>query len=111
MRVLICGGRKFQDADLFNRTMAVINNIDVIIQGGAVGADYMAKIYAFDNKIKMEEYPAMWKLYGIAAGPIRNQKMIDYGKPDMVIAFPGGTGTADMVKRAKINRIKVLEVT
>ena len=37
---------------------------------------------------------------GYRAGPIRNQEMLDKGKPDLVIAFPGGKGTADMVGRA-----------
>ena len=43
-------------------------------------------------------------------GHIRNQQMIDEGKPDLVVAFKGGTGTADMVRRAKKHNIKVIEV-
>ena len=38
------------------------------------------------------------------------QQMIDEGKPDLVVAFKGGTGTADMVRRAKKHNIKVIEV-
>ena len=43
-------------------------------------------------------------------GHIRNQQMIDEGKPDLVVAFKGGTGTADMTRRAKKHNIKVIEV-
>ena len=42
-----------------------------------------------------------WKKYGKKAGPLRNQQMLEEGKPDLVVAFPGGNGTADMVRRAK----------
>lgn len=48
--------------------------------------------------------------YDAAAGPYRNQRMIDEGKPDLVIAFPGGSGTADMVERARKANIEVREV-
>lgn len=41
---------------------------------------------------------AYWNLHGKAAGPIRNQLMLDKYDPDLVIAFPGETGTANMVK-------------
>jgi hypothetical protein len=39
---------------------------------------------------------------------MRNQAMLDYGKPDLVVAFPGGKGTADMVRRARVAGVKVL---
>ena len=52
-------------------------------------------------------YPAQWDVYGRRAGPIRNQEMIDEGKPDGVVAFPGGKGTADMVRRAEAAGLKV----
>jgi ABC-type sugar transport system substrate-binding protein len=37
--------------------------------------------------------------------------MLDEGKPDIVVAFPGGTGTADMVRRARKAGVVVIEVT
>jgi hypothetical protein len=52
-------------------------------------------------------FPANWKKHGRAAGPMRNQQMLDEGKPDLVIAFPGGSGTADMVRRAKAAGVPV----
>jgi hypothetical protein len=64
--------------------------------------------------LSIEVYPADWKKHGRSAGPIRNQHMLDVGKPNLVIAFPGGRGTADMMKRAEkagieVRRIEVCE--
>lgn len=81
-----------------------------IITGGAKGADEVGQEYAIVNWLPYEEYPAQWDKYGKGAGAIRNQQMIDEGRPTMVIAFPGGKGTADMVARAKKAGIPVVEV-
>lgn len=51
-----------------------------------------------------------WKDHGKAAGPIRNQLMLDDFKPDLVVAFPGGKGTADMVKKAQDAGVTVILV-
>jgi hypothetical protein len=111
VRVLVCGGRDFWDKDLFERTMSQLEQIDVIIQGGAMGADFLAKKFAEKNKIKMIEFKADWKSYGKSAGAIRNQQMINEGFPNLVVAFPGGRGTADMVRRSRIHHIRVMEIT
>ena len=87
-----------------------------IIHGGAKGADGWADFWARMNAVPCMEYVACWYPKGIkggldkSAGPKRNQRMIDEGKPDLVIAFPGGKGTADMVRRAKSAGIPVQEV-
>lgn len=62
------------------------------------------------NCIPCLNYPANWSKYKKKAGPIRNQQMLDEGKPDLVVAFSGGTGTADMVHRAKVANVKVIEI-
>jgi hypothetical protein len=72
-----------------------------IIQGGATGADKSAYDWAVVNFAQCREYPADWGKHGNAAGPIRNQQMLDKEKPDLVLAFPGGYGTQDMLKRAE----------
>ncbi len=106
MRVIICGSRHWRDEVTIHaeidRLLARYGSELVIIQGGASGADAIATIYAMDKDVKVCSYNADWKLYGKRAGPIRNQRMIDEGKPDGVVAFDmGGTGTADMMRRAK----------
>lgn len=79
-----------------------------IIQGGATGADRAAYDFAEINFCRREEYPADWKRYGKRAGYLRNQQMLDEGKPDLVVAFPGGIGTANMVDLATKAGVKVM---
>jgi hypothetical protein len=83
--------------------------ISEIIHGGAKGADLFAGKWATMNGIKETAVPADWNKHGRAAGPIRNQLMLEM-KPDGVVAFPGGRGTADMANRAEKSGIKVMRV-
>jgi hypothetical protein len=71
-----------------------------IIEGGARGADKLARQWAEDRGVPVATYPAEWDRHGVSAGPIRNRQMLEDGKPDMVLAFPGGKGTANMVEQA-----------
>lgn len=57
-----------------------------------------------------EAFPADWAAYDRAAGPIRNARMIAEGKPDIVLAFPGGRGTANMVAQARKAGVRVIEI-
>lgn len=112
-RALICGGRDFRDRALFFYEMDVLrekHGITVVIHGGAQGADHLAEAWGLIRGLHVERYAADWGRHGNAAGPIRNQRMIDEGKPDLVVAFPGGRGTADMVRRARAAGIKVIEI-
>ena len=99
MKALICGGRDYRDAA---HMLSVLRQFPIteIIHGGARGADTLADVYAREAGIPVTVFPADWKGDGAAAGFIRNGRMLAEGKPDIMIAFPGGGGTADMVKRA-----------
>ena len=112
MRVLVCGGRNYQDRDQLvadlDLCLETYGEIE-IISGGADGADLMATVWAAARNVPCTTYFADWKKYGRKAGPIRNQQMIDEGKPGVVIAFPGGRGTADMVRRARQAGIQVCQ--
>lgn len=111
MRVLVCGGRDYNDLVQVYRTLGqLVPQPTVIIEGGARGADHLAKLWAEKSKTPLEEYRADWTVPNNAGGVIRNQKMLTEGKPDLVVAFPGGRGTADMVRRARKAGVKVLEV-
>lgn len=81
-----------------------------IISGKASGADSVAIDWAVVNWCRFLEFEADWKTYGKAAGPIRNQRMLAEGKPDLVVAFPGGPGTRNMKQLARAANIKVIEV-
>jgi hypothetical protein len=87
-----------------------IHGPTLIIHGCANGADEWADYWADVNNVPHRAFPADWNKHGKAAGPIRNQRMLDEGKPDMVIAFPGGRGTADMVRRARTAGVEVREI-
>lgn len=101
MRILVCGGRDYENADVIGRTMAMVasGRDHVLVHGGARGADTVAARIAEVRGWEIEEHPARWREYGPAAGPMRNQQMVD-GGADVVLAFPGGRGTEDLVRRA-----------
>ena len=108
MRVLVCGSRDFYDWLKLEETLMDLYDsrtpFTVIIQGEAAGADRLAKQWAKYNGIPTADFPALWRVngkYNPNAGPERNQRMLDEGKPDLVVAFPGGKGTANMVKLAR----------
>jgi YspA, cpYpsA-related SLOG family len=110
MRILVCGGSEFYDCGLVHRTLdglmpektdaieACLSQPDtVVMNGGPTGADALADQWAVVNWVRQEVYPAELRPYG-RSGPIRNQTMIDEAKPDLVVAIPGGDGTADVVR-------------
>lgn len=112
MRVLVCGGRDFSSTTMLWRALDEVrikapHDALIIIQGGAKGADHLARLWCESRMVPYDNFPADWKKHGKAAGPIRNQRMIDVGKPDLVVAAPGGSGTADMVRRAEAAGIPV----
>ncbi len=113
MRVLVCGSRKFT-LDLKNLVRATLSALDpqptVIIQGGAKGADDCAKWWAENRGIPVIEFKADWKAHGNYAGPIRNSRMLNEGRPDLVLVFPGGLGTANMASQAVAAGVPVRRV-
>lgn len=114
LRVLVCGGRNYSDEATVDSALDFIHkkwdDIDVLIDGGATGADTLCRDWAYRNEVETRTFMADWKKHGKAAGPIRNQQMLDEGKPHMLVAFPGGRGTADMVSRAKKAGVTILEI-
>lgn len=116
MRVLVCGGRNFADRDLLTRTLnslAKANVIDAVIEGNARGADRMAGYWARNRCIYNQKFGITseeWNRLGSAAGPIRNARMLAEGCPDLVVAFQGGRGTADIVRQARSAGVPVMSV-
>lgn len=114
MRVLVCGGRSYRNHESLFGVLDGLHSsktLVAVIDGGARGADWLASSWALEHGVPSQTFRADWKHLGKAAGPIRNQRMIDEGKPDLVIAFPGASGTADMVRRAHRAGIPVREIT
>lgn len=110
-RVLVCGGRKFADRKLVYSTLDSLGSRAlIIIQGGATGADSLAADWAKLHAIPCLRVPADWNA-GRQAGPSRNALMLwIIGTPDLVIAFPGGPGTAHMCTTAEVMSVPVRRV-
>lgn len=114
MRVLVCGGRHFSNVAFIWAALDRLHGehrFTAMIQGGAMGSDFHANEWA-KTKPEIERHVcrADWRSYGRAAGPVRNARMLEW-KPDLVVAFPGGRGTADMVAQATAAGVPVTTLT
>jgi hypothetical protein len=129
MRVCVTGGRDFTSHEQRMWLYAGLNMLDEIsggileiIEGGARGADLAAKNWAMWKKacdrkriIKITTVDAQWEKYSVGlkhgqknpAGLIRNNQMVAL-RPDVVLACPGGPGTAHMVAASKKAGLKVI---
>ena len=113
---IVCGGRNYSDTSTLNKALDEMN-IGILIQGGASGADRLAKHWAERNGIPYIEVPALWKAEGRGAGPKRNSRMAkialsihkDYEHDVICVAFPGGKGTESMTNIAENFKIKVIK--
>lgn len=117
MRILVCGGRHYGDKPEerrrgFEVLAEVCQSGDEIIHGGATGGDTLADDYANEHGLVVRPFPVDHTLDGPwpAAGPRRNKRMYESSKPHLVIALPGGRGTASMVAIARAGGTYVLEV-
>lgn len=116
IRLLVTGSRDF--GILPNKTydpkwvefvksfLVSFKDVEVLIQGGARGADSIARSVGLDlwGPKRVRTYYAKWKELGFGAGPVRNTEMLEQGKPNRVLAFfsdfRASSGTADMVFKA-----------
>lgn len=131
IRILVTGSRFWDDEFTFIRGLTVaIEDLTsrfpgeqeiVIVHGDAKGADIMSESYVNRTKnffaghgitIRTERHPADWNTHGKAAGPIRNQKMVDLGA-DMCVAFlkrgEANKGTKNCIAAARRAGIEVVE--
>lgn len=105
MKIIVTGGRDYSDV------VTVVDVLDAlmptaIVEGGATGADHLARCWARRVGVPHHTVAADWVKHGKAAGPIRNGEMLKEHPNAIVIAFPGGKGTEDCVKQArKLKRI------
>lgn len=123
MRIIVCGGRGFDDREAMYRDLDAFraeHGISFLIEGGQVsrdtatlrkwGADFWAKCWRETRGVPGISVRPDWILHGRAAGPIRNQRMIDEQRPDALLCAPGGRGTADMRRRALKANLPVFEI-
>ena len=130
IRILVCGGRDYgrrwngtewvEDVEQVNRLFKVLDKAlaasrltgksFILIHGGARGADRLSGEWAKERNVETIVFYADWDTHKKAAGPIRNQKMLTNGKPDAIVAFKGGNGTAHMIRIGRKANVPVYEV-
>lgn len=131
-KVIVCGGRDFQDYELLRSKLNDHNNaygIDEIVSGvcdsgehtftrtdgtKVYGADGLGEKYAEEKGIKVTPFPADWKKYGLSAGPRRNKQMAEYlnDEEDWCISFwdKKSKGTRDMISQAEKRNINIHKI-
>jgi predicted Rossmann-fold nucleotide-binding protein len=111
MIVLVCGGREYDDKERLYQVLDRIASkveIEVVVHGAARGADVLAGFWAADRGVEVRIHPADWIRYGKRAGYLRNMEMLEE-HPDLIVAFPGGKGTANMVRLARKAGVPVID--
>lgn len=108
MKVIVTGGRDYNERKAVFEILSEINPT-LVIEGGASGADALAREWCALNKVPNKTYRANWNSHGRAAGPMRNEVMVRENKDAVLVAFPGGRGTEDCVARAKREGLKIIE--
>lgn len=109
MRMLVCGGRDYFDAERIELVLDILAP-SFVIHGDARGADSLAANWAVRRGVPHKCFVADWQQYGRSAGAKRNRQMLAEGKPQLVVAFPGGVGTHDMVGAAMQWGVPVVEL-
>ncbi len=126
-RMIVTGSRYYKNTEQVYSVIEEANERTngklIIVQGEAKGADTIAKLCAESMGIKVESHPANWEKYKRAAGPIRNQSMLDESvrlsffdgyQLRFAVAFhenlAESKGTADMVTRLEAAGIRVLKI-
>lgn len=110
MIVVVTGGREFKNDEFIFETLDKLHRespINILVEGGARGADRGARLWAKQNNVLSKTYYPDWMRYGNAAGAIRNRAMLIGESPDLVIAFPGDKGTKNMIMQARRAKVKV----
>lgn len=113
IRVLVTGGRHYKDKKKVFEVLDQIHElsgISAVGNGHAAGADSLAHLWCRSRGVKECRYRANWLRYGKRAGPIRNAGMLSLFQPDLIVAFPGGEGTANMVSLGNDKGVPVVEV-
>lgn len=110
MDLIVTGGRNYSDVNHVKRVLDLFD-YSLLVHGGATGADSIGAFHAQTQNIETKAFRALWAKHGAAAGPIRNKEMLTAHPNAVVVAFPGGKGTADCVAQAKKLGMIVLEAT
>lgn len=106
----VTGGRHLEDREMVYKKLdqlKAIIDFSLLVHGGATGADQLASDWCRERGMTEVRYKADWDAYGKSAGPRRNQEMANAA--DGLVAFPGGRGTADMMRRCQARMLPIWE--
>lgn len=111
MRILVCGDRNWEDEKCIENALKKYPTNTILIHGNCRGADKLSGIVAKKLGMEVIPFPANWGRYGKGAGHVRNQQMLDEGKPEKIIAFHSNLekskGTLNMVTKARKAKLPV----
>ncbi len=103
MKIIVCGDRKYKRMDIIENELKKFPLNTTVIHGEASGADLLGAFVADKLGMEVIPYPAKWHIYKRGAGPVRNQQMLDEGKPDLILAFhdniKDSKGTKNMINK------------
>lgn len=110
MKVIIAGGRDFNDFDMLcQKADKILSRQDEIeiVSGRARGADQLGEKYARMRGYPIKMFPAEWNRYGKRSGFIRNEDMGNYA--DALILFWNGVskGSEHMLEVARENNLLI----
>lgn len=114
LKLLVCGGREYNDRRTVDRVLDMLHAskpVGLLIHGACRGADLLAEDWAKKRQIMYCGVPAPWNLHGNKAGRMRNSYMLDILKPDVVVGFPGDTGTRDTLTKSRNAGIDAIDVS
>ena len=100
LNVIIAGSRNMTQAELI--PLAVERSgfqVNSVICGMARGADTLGRLWAEQQEIPVQHFPADWNRYGRAAGPIRNRQMAEVADALIVFIWDNSKGSENMLKQ------------
>lgn len=110
MRLLVCGGRHFDDAVLVEAELTAFHAatpISVVIHGGLPCIGMPVESWARRNKVHVVRYPANFSL-GKSGDSLRDAFMLGDSRADMLLIFPGGRRTAELLREAERKQVPVI---
>lgn len=113
--VIVCGGRDYKPTGADTKILLTLLRYlcaDLVMHGGALGVDSWAGDVAQRANFPIEVMTPDYGLYESRRAPlVRNTQMAQAARPDGVcIAFPGGTGTDHMVRMARQNSLRIIDL-
>jgi hypothetical protein len=110
MRLAIVGSRSFTKTsfafEILDRVRAT-TSVDLVVSGGAAGADTIAELWARARSIATRVFKPDWTRNGRRAGFLRNVSIVT--NADKLIAFWDGVsrGTLHSINLARLRNIPV----